>query len=119
MIVDEAVCGAMASADALGLSLSAFCVQSAPNALGSCTTTSFAEAVRKAAKGSLLTRLEPLLKTLDVIEPQLSAVEEELGKLCGKEPVVAHLCTAPGVGAIVAASFWCPKLQFVCPWCSA
>jgi transposase len=73
--------------------------------LPSCTTASFAEAVRKAANGALLTLLEPLLKTLDVLEPQLSAVEEELGKLCSKEPVIAHLCTAPGVGAIVAASF--------------
>jgi len=73
--------------------------------LPSCTTASFAGAVRKAAKGALLTLLEPLLKTLDVLEPQLSAVEEELGKLCSKEPVIAQLCTAPGVGAIVAASF--------------
>jgi transposase len=70
-----------------------------------CSTANFASVVRKSAKGDLLEFLEPLLKTLDTLEPQLSVVEEELGKLCSQEPVVALLCTAPGVGAIVAASF--------------
>jgi transposase len=70
-----------------------------------CSTANFASVVRKSAEGALLEFLEPLLKTLDTLEPQLSVVEEELGKLCNQEPVVALLCTAPGVGAIVAASF--------------
>ena len=73
--------------------------------LPSCSTTNFAGVVRKSLKGQLLEFLEPLLKNLDSLEPQLNAVEEELGKLCNQEPVIAHLCTAPGVGAIVAASF--------------
>lgn len=73
--------------------------------LPSCSTGRFASVVRKEVKAPLLELLEPLLKTLDVIEPQLSLAEDELGKLCEQEPVIAQLCTAPGVGAIVAASF--------------
>jgi transposase len=73
--------------------------------LPGCSVTNFASVVRKTANGSLLELLQPLLNTLDVIEPQLSLAEDELGKLCNQEPVVALLCTAPGVGAIVAASF--------------
>lgn len=73
--------------------------------LPGCSVANFASVVRKTANGSLLELLQPLLKTLDVIEPQLSLAEDDLGKLCNQEPVVALLCTAPGVGAIVAASF--------------
>jgi hypothetical protein len=69
----------------------------------SCSVENFVRNVRKTAPQSALSLLEPLLQTLEVIEPQIGRVEEELGALCNQEPVVAQLCTTPGVGAIVAA----------------
>ena len=74
--------------------------------LARCTTGYFVERVRQAhLSESLLALLEPLLKTLETIDDQLTGVEAELGKLCALEPVIQQLCTAPGVGPIVAASF--------------
>lgn len=69
------------------------------------TTANFVRTARKTLDSTLLTLLEPLLMTLEVLEPQLAAVEQELGKLCSKEPVIAQLTTAPGVGGLIAASF--------------
>jgi transposase len=72
----------------------------------SCGTEHFRDHARKARLSqSVRALIEPLLKTLEVVDGQLVTVEAELGKLCMKEPVIAELCTAPGIGAIVAASF--------------
>jgi hypothetical protein len=49
--------------------------------------------------------IEPLLATLEALEPQLARVEKRLTELSAEEPVVNQLMTAPGVGPIVAASF--------------
>jgi transposase len=75
------------------------------NKLPSSSTAAFAAAARKAVDNTLLPLLEPLLVTLEALEPQLAVVEQALGKLCSQEPVIAQLTTAPGVGALIAASF--------------
>jgi len=74
--------------------------------LPTCAAEHFLGHARKASLvDGLRVLIEPLLNTLDVVEQQLVTVEAELGKLCMREPVIAQLCTAPGVGAIVAACF--------------
>ena len=74
--------------------------------LPSCDTEQFLGHAREARLPQPLRDLiEPLLKTLEVVDGQLAAVQAELGKLCQLEPVILQLCTAPGIGAIVAASF--------------
>lgn len=75
------------------------------NKLPSSSTAAFAAAARKAVDSTLLPLLEPLLVTLEALEPQLAVVEQAIGKLCSQEPVIAQLTTAPGVGALIAASF--------------
>jgi transposase len=74
--------------------------------LASCDAEQFVAKVRKArldAKAS--DTIEPLLATLEALEPQLAKVEQGLVELCAVEPVINQLMTAPGVGPIVAASF--------------
>jgi transposase len=69
-------------------------------------TASFAKNVRK--KGcptELQMLLEPGLKTLDCIGPELERIESEIARLCASEPVVQLLTTAPGVALTVAACF--------------
>jgi transposase len=71
-----------------------------------CSTESFVSNARKwQLDADLRAVIEPLLKLLDSINSELESVETRLGKLCAIEPVVTLLATAPGVGAIVAASF--------------
>ena len=72
--------------------------------LPQCTVPIFAKKARRSA-GIALTVLEPLLKQLDAINPELAAAEAKLAELCETEPVVKILMTAPGVGPIIAASF--------------
>jgi len=74
--------------------------------LPSCSTEHFVGKVRKLELDeSLRALIEPLLITLETVQTQLARTDEELGKLCSTEPVIPLLCTAPGVGAIVAACF--------------
>jgi transposase len=73
--------------------------------LVSCVAANFAERVQASASAELLTELRPLLETLRVIDGQLEGVDAGLGKLCIQEPIIQQLCTVPGVGAIIAASF--------------
>jgi len=47
--------------------------------LPSSTTANFVQAARRTLHGTLLELLEPLLMMLDVLEPQLATVEQELG----------------------------------------
>ena len=49
--------------------------------------------------------IEPLVKLLEELTPQITQVEAKLEQLCAKEPVIKRLSTAPGVGLIVAAAF--------------
>ena len=72
--------------------------------LPKCTVPIFARKARQSA-GVALAVLEPLLKQLDAINPELAAAEAKLAELCETEPVVKLLMTAPGVGPIIAACF--------------
>jgi len=66
----------------------------------------FAEHVRKTVcDKALLQILEPLLKTQDVVSREIEVVEAEVARLSASEPIIQHLCTVPGVGPVVAASF--------------
>jgi transposase len=74
--------------------------------LPGCDTENFVRKVQQLKLDeSLQALIDPLLVTLDTVQAQLGRAEEELGKLCAHEPVIPLLCTAPGVGAVVAASF--------------
>jgi transposase len=72
--------------------------------LPKCVIALFARKARLSA-GAALAVIEPLLKQLDAINPELLAVEARLAELCQTEPVVQLLMTAPGVGPTVAACF--------------
>jgi transposase len=69
-------------------------------------TENFARNVRKTTLlPELRPLLEPGLKTLDAIEPELELVESKLVELCAPEPIVQLLTTAPGVALTIAASY--------------
>jgi len=72
--------------------------------LPKCTVAIFARRARQSA-GKALAVIEPLLKQLDAINPELVAVEARLSELSDTEPVVKLLMSAPGVGPTIAASF--------------
>jgi transposase len=72
--------------------------------LPKCAIPIFARKARQFA-GVALDVIEPLLKQLDAINPELVTVETKLAELCETEPVVKLLMTAPGVGPTIAASF--------------
>ena len=72
--------------------------------LPKCQIAKFAEKARLVA-GAAAAVIEPLLKQLDAINPQLQAVEASLAELCATEPAIELLMTAPGVGPTIAASF--------------
>jgi transposase len=72
--------------------------------LPKCAVPVFAKRARRSA-GIALAVLEPLLKQLDAINPELAAAETKLAELGDTEPVVKLLMTAPGVGPIIAACF--------------
>jgi transposase len=74
--------------------------------IASCKTENFTGQVRKQRLPAEISQLiEPLLKLLEGIEPQIAATEERLASLCAQEPIIAALTTAPGVGMVVAAAF--------------
>lgn len=74
--------------------------------LPGCDTEHFVSKVRNCKLDeSLRALIAPLLTTLETVQTQLGRAENKLGELCAIEPVIQQLCTAPGVGAIVAASF--------------
>lgn len=72
--------------------------------LPKCQSALFARKARQFG-GEALTVIEPLLKQLDAINPELVTAETKLAELCKTEPVVELLTTAPGVGPTIAASF--------------
>jgi transposase len=74
--------------------------------LPSCPVEAFAKRVRaSAASEALKALLQPQLTTLETVNMQLQEVEQKLGQLCVAEPKIRLLCTAPGVGPLVAAAF--------------
>lgn len=72
--------------------------------LPKCDIALFARRARQSA-GVALPVIEPLLKQLDALNPELLVVEAKLAELCQTEPVVQLLMTAPGVGPTIAACF--------------
>jgi transposase len=74
--------------------------------LPDCRIHNFASHVRKAMQTEPRLRVtEPLLKMMDLVTQELDGVEAELTRLSAEEPVIQHLCTVPGVGPVVAATF--------------
>lgn len=49
--------------------------------------------------------LNPIVKAMQTLNPEINRIENQLYALCEREPVVALLGTMPGVGLIVAAAF--------------
>lgn len=74
--------------------------------LGSCNTENFGVKVQETAL-SPATRaaIASLMRVIASLDVELSHVEATLEELCAKEPTIARLTTAPGVGLIVAAAF--------------
>ncbi len=74
--------------------------------LPSCAVEDFARQVEGVALGEELRQLvAPLLEVIRLLDPQIMRMDGKLETLCAAEPVVLRLCTAPGVGLIVAAAF--------------
>ncbi len=74
--------------------------------LPNCDTENFLDHLRQTPLDET-TRLlvEPLVKMLEVLTPQIALEEKKLEKLCAEEPVIKRLRTTPGVALIVAAAF--------------
>ena len=74
--------------------------------LPSCDTENFVERLRETPLDEQTRALvEPLVKVLEVLTPQIALVEKKLEQLCAAEPVIKRLGTTPGVRLIVAAAF--------------
>lgn len=74
--------------------------------LRSCAVEDFARHVEESALGEDLRLLvAPLLAVIRVLDSAIAELDRKLETLCAAEPVVLRLCTAPGVGLIVAAAF--------------
>ena len=74
--------------------------------LGGCDTENFRAKVQKATLGAATrAAITSLMQVLASLAVELSHVEATLERLCAKEPTIARLTTAPGVGLIVAAAF--------------
>lgn len=72
----------------------------------SCTTWNFVKRARRSKlPNDVKLSIESLLVVIECIDGQLLAVEAELARWCDEEPLVTQLATAPGVGAVVAATF--------------
>jgi transposase len=74
--------------------------------LPSCKVEDFARKVESVALGEDLgLMVAPLLEITRALNPGIVEMDRKLEMLCSTEPVVLQLCTAPGVGLIVAAAF--------------
>ena len=74
--------------------------------LPSCSTQHFVRRVREhRLEPEIAARIESLLGLVEHIDEQLGPMEAQLDQLCAREPITKVLTTAPGVGAVVAASF--------------
>ena len=74
--------------------------------LPSCKVEDFARKVESVALGEdLRLMVAPLLEITRALNPGIVEMDRKLEMLCSTEPVVLQLCTAPGVGLIVAAAF--------------
>jgi transposase len=74
--------------------------------LPNCDTENFLVHLRETSLDEAMRMLvEPLVKALEVLTPQIAIVEKKLEQLCATEPVIQRLKTTPGVALIVAAAF--------------
>jgi transposase len=76
--------------------------------VASCAIEDFVRNVRKASLPEPLQALvEPLLRQLDVIDPELAVVDLRLQEVCmrQRDPVIERLASTPGVSLLVAAAF--------------
>jgi transposase len=73
---------------------------------GGCHPMSFVRLVREMSLDAATRALvEPLLAVLEVLNTQIVACDAKLEVLAAREPAIAKLKTAPGVGTVVAAAF--------------
>ncbi|HEX2733946.1 MAG TPA: IS110 family transposase [Polyangiaceae bacterium] len=70
-----------------------------------CRVEEFSKRARPLVHESLRQLLQPLLSTLDITNQQIENAETALRDVCVHEHVITLLCTAPGVGPLVAAAF--------------
>ncbi len=71
-----------------------------------CDVAEFVRKVDSAVLGEeLRLMVAPLLEMIRALNPSIVEMDRKLETLCSAEPVVLQLCTAPGVGLIVAAAF--------------
>jgi transposase len=67
---------------------------------------SFARVVRTTAVDEFTRALvDPMVRALDEFNDQIAVYDEKLEELSARDPVIAMLKTAPGVGVVVAAAF--------------
>ncbi len=67
---------------------------------------SFARIVRGMALDEFTRELvDPLVHTMDELNDQIAECDRKVETLCAREPTIAMLKTAPGVGTVVAAAF--------------
>jgi len=72
----------------------------------SCAVEYLPEKLRKTAvPENIRELLDPMVKAMQTLNPEINRIENQLYALCEREPVVALLGTMPGVGLIVAAAF--------------
>jgi transposase len=69
-------------------------------------TSSFAERMAEQDLPEWLrTTVAPVVKVMDEVNEQLVAMDRELQRVVGDDPVVRRLCTAPGIGPVTAIAF--------------
>jgi transposase len=69
-------------------------------------TGGFLEKVASSATDEELRALiDPLVRTLEVLDAEIVKVEARLAQLAEQDPTIALCATAPGVGLIVAATY--------------
>jgi transposase len=54
---------------------------------------------------SLMTTLQPLRSTIELLDDELAAADERFTRLVADDPASKHLTTMPGIGPITASAF--------------
>jgi transposase len=74
--------------------------------IGTCSTEAFVEHYRSVElPADVRAVCAPLAEVLVTLEPQLDDIDRKITQLAEREPMIAFLMTAPGVGLMVAAMF--------------
>lgn len=81
-------------------------VRASGKRVGTCATEQFVEHYRRAdLTDEVRAVCAPLVHVLETLEPQLDDIDGKIVELAKREPMIAFLMTAPGVGLMVAAMF--------------